>query len=411
MASVSQMLARGQERSQAFLRDGIDTWMEEGRIDEERRDELYASMNAPEVEQALVHVGAHFAISLPLRFPFGATARVLYTLLLRLRAEVAGLLRRGNPHLGRRYHTVIVMLFAMLPGFGRLAYFLSPALAHERLLLVVPADVVARKLPFRAYPRFHLGALFVYWAQPDEPGRGLRHFLYGGWFQDLKHRLAELRPYRNLIVTVVVIDMTALLIGAYLYVDSNEESVWWFDERSVMATLDAVQLLAGGVCGLLAYRLYWRHPHGSNKEAAGIFLWGIGGAGLIMFAFDDYVSLHENLGSHLQAAVDLLPFGINMPDDILILAYAVVGVSAMFAFRMELFEDRPSATMLQFAALAALIMVATDVFATTRALKALEYPSQMLASGLLFVAFLMRYQEVRRPASEPVATHIEAMVR
>jgi hypothetical protein len=409
MASLAGLLERGQARSEEFLSNGLDTWVEEGRIDEARRAELMASMNTAEVQRGLFHVGAHFAISIPLRSPFGSIARFFYTLVLRIKAEVAGLLRRASPREARRLHTVPVMMFALLPGFGRLAYFASPSLNQERLLLAVPVDIVARKLPFKAYPRFHLDALFIYWAQPAEHGRGFKHFIYGGWFQDLGHRLNDLRPYGKLIAAVVLIDMTALLIGAYLYVESHEESHWWFDERNVMATLDAGQLLIAGILGMVTYKLFWvRRPQANSKEAAGIFLWGIGGAGLILFAIDDYVSFHEQMGRNFESIVNALPVTVNMPDDLLILAYAVVGTCVLFVFRMELFEDRASATLLQLAALASVVMVITDAFATTRFLQALEYPSQTLANGLLLLAFTVRYLEVTSPQHAPVTNRIEA---
>jgi hypothetical protein len=257
----------------------------------------------------------------------------------------------------------------------------------------------------------HLSTLFIYWSQAGEPGRGLRHFLFGGWFDDLKHRLDDLRPHARVIAGVLVIDAAALAIGTYLYVQAGtpaDRTIWWFEERSVMATLDVVQLLAAGVCGLVAYRLFWqRHPVTSSKEAAGIFLWGIGGAGLILFAFDDYVSLHEQLGRHFERGVNALPVAVNMPDDILVLTYAVIGLSVLFVFRMELFEDRPSATLLQLAALASIVMVTTDAFATTRALQALEYPSQTFANGLLLLAFAVRYLEVTSPARDPACARVE----
>ena len=399
MASLKQLLARGQQRSDEFLRNGVDVWVEEGRIDADRRAHLLATLATPEVERALFHAGAHFAISLPLRFPLGASARFLYTLGLRIKAEGLALLARGSAKQARRCHTVIVMLFALLPGFGRLAYFLSPALTGERLLLVVPLDVVSRKLPFKVYRRFHMGSLFTYWAQADEPGRGLRHFFYGGWFEDLKRRLDDLRPHAGIIATVLAVDVGALLLGAYLYVDSgqpvDENTLWWWRERGLMPTLDVIQLLLAGVGGLAAYRLFWqRKGPATSKEAAGIFLWGIGGAGLILFALDDYIGLHEQLGRHFESGLNSLPVAANMPDDLLVLAYAAIGLSVLFVFRMELFEDRPSATLLQLAALASIVMVTTDAFAPTRFLQALEFPAQTLANGLLLLAFAVRLLEV-----------------
>ena len=185
------------------------------------------------------------------------------------------------------------------------------------------------------------------------------------------------------------------MIGAYLYIDSGRTSHWWFDERNVMATIDVVELLIAGACGIAAYRLFWRlRLSATPAEAAGIFLWGIGGIGLLLFAIDDYVSFHEQVGPALERGLTFLPVAVNMPDDLLILIYAVVGVIVLYVFRMEVFADRPSATLLQLAAGAALVMVITDAFARSLALQALEYPSQTLANGLLALAFIVRYREV-----------------
>jgi hypothetical protein len=292
------------------------------------------------------------------------------------------------------------MLFALLPGFGRLAYFLSPALAGDRLLLVIPLDQVSRKLPFQAYRRLHLDALFLYWAQEHPPRRGLRHFLRGGWLEDLKERVGAVARHGRLITAVLAFDITALLIGAYLYVDSGRTSVWWFDERNVMATVDVVQLFAGGICGIAAYRLFWQlRRTADSEESAGIFLWAIGGIGLLVFAIDDYMTFHESISSLLQRGLTFLPFGVNMPDDLLVLGYAVIGVFVLYAFRMEVFADRPSATLLQFAAVTAIVMVFADVFAHATALRALEYPSQTLSNGLLALAFIVRYREVTEPVA------------
>jgi hypothetical protein len=407
MAWLGGLLDKGQAKTEEFLRNGVDQWVTEGKIDARRAAELERTLNTPEVEAALLHAGAHFAISLPLRFPFGATARFLYTLVLRVKAEASGLIHRTAPVQARRCHTLLVMLVSLLPGFGRMAYFLSPALAGERLLVVIPLDQVSRKLPFKTYRRLHLDALFVYWAHEEGPRRGFRHFVQGGWLSDLKERTAALQPYGRLIGGVIAVDTAALLIGAYLYLTSGrtiepgQGTFWWFGERNIMATVDAMQLLAGAFFGVAAYHLFWqvrRSP--APSEAAGIFLWGIGGLGLLLFALDDYLGVHESLGERLQSGLGLLPLPVNMPDDLLIVAYAIVGVAVLYTFRMEVFADRPSATLLQLAALASIVMVLTDAFATTLALMALEYPAQTLANGLLALAFIVRYREVAafRPA-------------
>jgi len=89
----------------------------------------------------------------------------------------------------------------------------------------------------------------------------------------------------------------------------------------------------------------------------------------------------------------------------------LIGLAVLSVFRMELLEDRASSTLLQVAALAALVMVVTDAFATTRFLKALEFPSQTLSNGLLLLAFGVRYLEVTNPTLEPIPSAIGVSAR
>jgi hypothetical protein len=389
-----------------YMRHGVDVWVKEGRITAQRAEELLTTMNAPEVERAVFHLGAHFAISLPLRFPFGAIARFFYTLTLRLRAEIKGLLTRRAPRDERRMHTWLVMLISLLPGFGRLGYFFSPALAGEKLLLLIPLDQVSRKLPLKTYRRLHLDALFVFWAGDEETGTLRRLFMPGSYLRAFE-ALRELRPQLRPAGIVLGINVIAFAIGAYLFLTSGQSwdshaATGWFAERNVIASLDAFQLLAGGVFGIMAYRSFWRIDGARARDAAGIFLWGIGGIGLIIFAFDDFFGFHESTGgllAKLQLGVEV----VNNLDDLLILSYALVGICVLYMFRMELLSRRASSTLLLFAAVSAVLMVATDAFATTPELKALEFPTQTLASMMLMFAFARRFQEVRQEARAPVA--------
>jgi hypothetical protein len=405
---VRQLIEKSQAKVEAFIRDGVEVWTRRERIDRETGEALLASLNTPEVAQGLTHAGAHFAISLPLRFPFGAMARFIYTLVLRLRAEASGLLHHRRPATARHLHTIPVMLFALLPGFGRLAYFLSPALVRQRLLLVIPLDQVSRRLPFRVYDRLHLEALFIYWAEDRAVPFGLRRFSPQRLLTGIRDRLADLSDMRPLIGAVLAIDGLAFGIGAYIYLDSGRLSTWWFDERGVIATLDVVQLLVAAWAGVAAYRLFWRQNAGTSKaEAFGIFLWGIGGAGLLTFALEDYFTVHESLGRIFEG---LLPTGKNAPDDVFVLAYAVVSIFILYVFHTELVAERGSTALLMAAALAAIVMVLSDAFAHALVLKALELPAQTLADSLLMFAFLRRYREVQALEAQPSVIRQEIMV-
>lgn len=395
----AEFLAQGHARAEEFIRHGVETWESEGRIDATRAAQLIGSLHTPTVEAGLFHLGAHFAISLPLRFPLGAGARFLYTLGLRLRAEVGSLLGRGSARDARRMHSFLVMIVALLPGFGRLGYFFSPALREERLLLFIPLDQVARKLPFRAYSQLHLDALFVYWGLGDGAEHRLR--LPGrGDLAALSVRMGALAPYIRPTMALLLIDAAVLLIGAYIYIDSgrpDDPIVWWFREGGLVATLDVGQLLLGGAFGIAAYRAFWQQTaQPSRSDAAGIFLWGIGGIGLAVFALDDYFTVHERLGDAIFDLFSFVPVITNVSSDMLVLGYALAGLTIIVMFRMEVFSGRPSATLLQLAAVASVVMVLSDAFGTTDVVKALEFPAQMFACSLLMLAFAVRWLEVRQ---------------
>jgi hypothetical protein len=304
-------------------------------------------------------------------------------------------------------HTFLVMLVSLLPGFGRLAYFFSPALREERLLLVIPLDQASRKLPFSVYSRLHLDVLFLYWGLGDEQERRLR-LLDRQALHELRDRLTALKPYYKPTAALIVAETVILLVGAYIYVDAGrpEEPQWWWREGGLVATLDAGQLLAASAFGLAAYITFWdRRVDASRSEAAGIFFWAIGALGLAIFAFDDYFTVHERLGDWLINQLHFVPVVTNVSSDMLIIGYAVGGLATLFLFRMEIFSGRPSATLLQLAAVSSVVMVLVDGFGTTDAIKVLEFPTQTFACTLLMLAFLVRWLEVRQaaPAANGVA--------
>jgi hypothetical protein len=259
-------------------------------------------------------------------------------------------------------------------------------------------DNVARKLPFHAYVRLHLQALFLYWARATTTTSvGFRQRL-APWHlgSAIGSRADAWRRHVPMLATVIAIDAVAFAIGTYMYVDSGRTDTWWFGERSVIATLDVIQLVVGGVAGIVAYQAFWRREGSTTaEEAFGIFLWGIGGIGLLIFAFDDYFTVHEHLGVVLNGLVKgFMPFGTKSPDDILVLLYAVTGVSTLYVFRDEVFANRDSSRLLLAAAVAAVVMVLTDAFGGAVVLAAMELPAQTLADSLLMCAFVVRYQEV-----------------
>lgn len=398
------LIDQGRHLVDASVKSGIETWLSEGKIDHQQADALAASLDLPEVERGLMHAGSHFALSMPLPFPFGALFRFTYSLSLRLMAEARALLRRGSASDARRTHTLVVILFALVPGFGRLAYFFSPALAEHRLLLVIPMDQVARKLPGHTYERLHLSALSLYWANPSSTKAGGSRRGLNSALLRIRSRLNALSPYVPALSLVLALDAVIFAIGAFMYLDSGRSSTWWFEEKSVVASLDVVQLLVAAAAGIAAYIVFWRYPREmSTAEAAGIFLWAIGGVGLLVFAIDDYFTVHENLGDVVYAQFGFLPVFTSSLDDLLVIGYAVIGLFVLFAFRMELTARRNSTTLLALAASASVLMVVTDATPSLPlALKAVELPMQTLSVTLLMFAFIARYREVRTASASDV---------
>ena len=399
---MTSMLLRGRARAEQFLREGIENWRAESRISDSEAETLVTSLDDSEVSRGLLHFSVHFAISLPLRFPFGALSRFFYTLALRLWAEFTGLIKFKRPSEARRLHTLPVMLFALLPGLGRLAYFLSPVLAHQRLFLVIPSDQLARKLPFQLYSRFHLAALFLFWAAPKDEIES-RSWTLARRLGRVRDRLSGLAVQRAFFTYVLVLDGVVFLAGAAIYFESGRTSTWWFDERGVIAIVDTVQLVIAGVVGLAVYRLFWQKAadRASLADSAGIFLWGIAGVALLLFAIDDFFTIHETLGSRVQELIGLQNPGTNSPDDLLVLAYSFGGFFFLYLFRHEVMAPRNSSTLLLLGGAASVIMTLTDAFAHQEILKALELPSQTLAGSFLMFAAVARFQEVAGAADSP----------
>jgi hypothetical protein len=91
----------------------------------------------------------------------------------------------------------------------------------------------------------------------------------------------------------------------------------------------------------------------------------------------------------------MLPAGVNDQGDVFILGYAVVSLFVLYVFHTELTAERGSTSLLILAAVAAIVMVGTDVFGKALFLHALELPVQTIAASLLMLAFVRRYYEVR----------------
>ncbi|MFQ5880828.1 MAG: hypothetical protein ACE5IZ_11745, partial [Dehalococcoidia bacterium] len=156
MRSLRQRADGGLQIAEVFIRRGIDDWQQEGHLTGQQAAALRNAPSTPEVASVLVHLGAHMAISVPLRFPLGSIARTLWTLAFRAKLEWSAIRGKSEPRSARAVHSLPVALLAAVPGLGTFAYLLAKPLRRHRALAVITFDRLLRKLPFRLYQRMHL---------------------------------------------------------------------------------------------------------------------------------------------------------------------------------------------------------------------------------------------------------------
>ena len=384
-----------------FVQRGIETWAEEGHINQAEATRLRVAAKTPEVASALTHLGAHIAITIPLRFPVGSIARAAWTVGMRTQAEWRALFnKKYSAASARREHTALVAGVSLIPGLGAAAYMLSKPLRSNRELAVIAFDHMLRKTPFRLYERLHVSALTVW--QAKQGGSQVKRTSLREAFSA---RASMLRPHANVIGAVIAVNLAIVAAGGILYFGYDTRVL--FDEKNLMNTSDALQLLTAGIAGIAAYRLFWTVRTSSTPldEAAGIFFWGIAGVGMLYLAADDYFGLHETMGEALASRTSMIPMFTNTADDIITVFVGVTGLTVLYMFRDEVFARRASSALLVGGVAAAALMTLTDVYGHG-VIRPLEFPAQVAASGLLMLAFTRRYFEVRalrQPAAMPAA--------
>ena len=149
--------------ARAFAMGGIERWERDGRIDGERAASLEAVLKTSEAQTIFKHLGAHMVLSaIPIPIPgLRSAARCGWTLTFRLKALYALArmrITREEYRTARSIHSVPVMLLALLPVFGAIAYVASATMTKKGLgrLLV---DQAAYKMPFKLYHRLGLARL------------------------------------------------------------------------------------------------------------------------------------------------------------------------------------------------------------------------------------------------------------
>ena len=143
----------------------VATWEAEGRISQEEAVTLREQIAAPTFQLMVPYLGAHFLISIPLRFPLGSIGRPL--MVLGALATAAWRRLRGRIDadawaLAREIHSPLVVVLSAVPGAGSFAYLAAKPVRANRLLLRTLADAGLGKLPWHAYERSGLRRLVAH---------------------------------------------------------------------------------------------------------------------------------------------------------------------------------------------------------------------------------------------------------
>ncbi len=162
--TISGMLRRfkramsgGQLRAEVFIRRGILQWVNHGKMTQDEAESLRRAMREPEVAQALNYIGVNMALNVIIFIPFVTSViRFSWTVFLRLKAEIKGLITHRAPHTERDLHTLKVALVGLLPKLGAGAYLLSGPLSRNRGLFAVGIDRLLKKAPLGIYRRLKL---------------------------------------------------------------------------------------------------------------------------------------------------------------------------------------------------------------------------------------------------------------
>ena len=154
-------LAGADRAAEVFLHSGIERWEAERRLPPAEAALLRSRVAFPEARNALQNMGVHLVLSVAIAIPIPglrSAARFSWTAIFWVKAQAGRLLRRASKT-GKKVpniHTPLVMVIALIPAVGGVAYLAARPL-RKKLLIRLILDQAAWKLPFRLYGRMHLG--------------------------------------------------------------------------------------------------------------------------------------------------------------------------------------------------------------------------------------------------------------
>jgi hypothetical protein len=400
-------LARGLRRwaervttkAENWVEAGIARWEENGIITRAEADGAREDLQSGPVIAVLGHLGGQIAISIPLRFPAGSLARLVWAAAFRARAELRAATRRAAPEetrVARGTHSIAVMCVAAIPGLGAAAYVLASPLRKNAVLFGAALDQAFRLLPLGLHRRGHLDAVAIDIARGPQPERES-----SGLFDRPARAAESLWPHRGLLAAMLGANAAVLAVAAsYLAATGSLEP---FAERGPVSLVMIAEALASAGLGILCYRVFWMTPVPGEERpgAAGILFWLGGGLALMWLAVDGFFGLHGAAGRMM----DSVPI-LEHADELVLAGYFICGVVFVRMFGHELNSHQPCQALLVAALIAAAGVVALDlVVSPNNDWKALQRAGQLVTVAFILPAFVIRYRDIQReaaPAWRPV---------
>ncbi len=368
---MKRLTAGGERLAANVTNTGIDTWVAEGVLTEAQAGEARAQLATPEMTAATANLGAHLAITVPLRFPFGSIARTFWTLGLRAKGEWQALRGKAPAASARRVHSLPVAGLAFIPGFGSFAYLASKPFRQEPVIRAVAFDQALRHTPMKGYRRLHLGALTRSMATPaPKPQRSTAGHIA-----------------RSLPALAAGTAATAAIVATLTLTGTPEGAMQ-------IAAGSAIAL--AGFASLVAFRAFWTEGESQSPiEQGGSFFWLLTGAGLIFLGADLGLGIHEAVMGALDGLhLPMVP-GREEAHVVALAAYALTAGLVAWAFRGEVTSGRASASLVVVGGATAAGALAFEAVTSDAAYAALA------ASGaVMLAAAASRAVEVRRPASQ-----------
>ncbi len=159
----------------------------------------------------------------------------------------------------------------------------------------------------------------------------------------------------------IAVIILAIVLGIFKHPDKSNPTRY-FGEGRFPTVVSIVQLAAVAVLCTVVGKRRFGLSRGDDLPTRGAFIWMIFAAGFTFLALDEWLEIHEKMDSYIHRAY-LGHEATNLTDridDLIILAYGLVGLAVIAAYRRELVRYRCCIPYLTFSAAAAVLSIGMD---------------------------------------------------